>query len=245
MSPKRLFDILFSATALLILSPVLLVTALVIKLESKGPVFYTSKRVGQFYRIFGLIKFRTMANDADKRMSQLKHLNQYSKSQSDVLDSCPECEKLGYACSTLLYADGKSVCENQWLKQKHEKAAAPFMKFQNDPRVTTVGKFLRMSSIDELPQLFNILKGDMSLVGNRPLPLYEAEQLTTDDAVLRFMAPAGLTGLWQVTKRGLGGELSAQERIELDNRYALEYSFLYDVKLILKTFPALLKHENV
>ncbi len=102
-----------------------------------------------------------------------------------------------------------------------------------------------MSSIDELPQLINILKGDMSLVGNRPLPLYEAEQLTTDEAALRFLAPAGLTGLWQVTKRGLGGELSAKERIELDNRYAKEYSFLYDIKLILKTFPALLKHENV
>jgi len=119
------------------------------------------------------------------------------------------------------------------------------MKFQNDPRVTKVGQILRSTSIDELPQFINILKGDMSLVGNRPLPMYEAEQLMRDESAFRFMAPAGLTGLWQVTKRGKKGEMSAQERIDLDNIYAKNFGFIYDIKLIFKTIPALFQQENV
>ena len=106
------------------------------------------------------------------------------------------------------------------------------------------GHFLRKSSIDELPQLFNILKGDMSFVGNRPLPIYEAEQLTTDDWSQRFNAPAGLTGLWQVTKRGKS-DMSEDERKQLDNTYAKNHSFWGDISLILKTFPALAQKENV
>ena len=95
-----------------------------------------------------------------------------------------------------------------------------------------------------MPQLLNVLKGDMSIVGNRPLPLYEAEQLTTDNASYRFLAPAGITGLWQVTKRGKG-DMSAEERILLDKEYADKYSFWFDVKIMLKTFPALLQTESV
>ena len=119
-----------------------------------------------------------------------------------------------------------------------------FFKAKNDPRISRIGKFLRNSSIDELPQLINILKGDMSLVGNRPLPLYEAELLTTDIRAFRFLAPAGLTGLWQVTKRGKK-DMSEEERIALDNNYALNHSILLDLKIILKTFPAMLQSENV
>ena len=104
---------------------------------------------------------------------------------------------------------------------------------------------MRSTSLDELPQLINVLKGEMSLVGNRPLPLYEAEKLTSDDAALRFMAPAGLTGLWQVTKRGRKGEMSESERIELEKTYAKEHTFAKDVKLILKTFPALLQNQKL
>ena len=118
------------------------------------------------------------------------------------------------------------------------------MKFKDDPRVTKLGAFLRKSSIDELPQLLNILKGDMSFVGNRPLPLYEAEQLTSDEWSERFNAPAGLTGLWQVSKRGKA-DMSEEERKQLDNTYARTHSFFGDILLILRTFPALTQKESV
>jgi lipopolysaccharide/colanic/teichoic acid biosynthesis glycosyltransferase len=121
---------------------------------------------------------------------------------------------------------------------------AKFLKICNDPRVTKVGKFLRNTSLDELPQLFNVLKGDMSLVGNRPLPLYEASTLTTDDCVERFMAPAGITGLWQVKKRS-NLNMSTEERIQLDITYARKYSFLYDMWIVLQTPGALFQKTNV
>ena len=123
-----------------------------------------------------------------------------------------------------------------------EKSA--FVKFKNDPRVTPFGRFIRKTSIDELPQLFNILKGDMSTVGNRPLPLYEAEMLTSNDWALRFLAPAGLTGLWQVSKRGRE-DMSERERKKLDNFYAQKYSFRFDMKILLRTIPALFQKEKV
>jgi lipopolysaccharide/colanic/teichoic acid biosynthesis glycosyltransferase len=100
-------------------------------------------------------------------------------------------------------------------------------------------------TVDELPQLFNVLIGDMSIVGNRPLPMYEAEKITTDQFALRFIAPAGITELWQVTTRGKGGTMSQEERMELDNQYAMTYSFWNDIKLILRTVPALFQKVNV
>ena len=106
------------------------------------------------------------------------------------------------------------------------------------------GRFIRKTSIDELPQLFNILKGDMSTVGNRPLPLYEAEMLTSNDWAMRFLAPAGLTGLWQVSKRGRE-DMSERERKKLDNFYAQKYSFRFDMKILLSTIPALFQKEKV
>lgn len=119
-----------------------------------------------------------------------------------------------------------------------------FVKIKDDPRVTRLGTFLRNSSLDELPQLFNVLKGDMSLVGNRPLPLYEAVQLTSDQWAARFLGPAGITGLWQVTKRGRG-EMSDHERRQLDNYYAEHSCFRMDMKILLQTIPALFQKENV
>ncbi len=119
-----------------------------------------------------------------------------------------------------------------------------FIKVSNDPRVTRLGNFLRNSSLDELPQLLNVLKGDMSLVGNRPLPLYEATTLTTDEWVERFLAPAGITGLWQITKRGKK-EMSVEERIELDINYACKNSFTYDMWLMVNTPFALIQKDNV
>ena len=110
--------------------------------------------------------------------------------------------------------------------------------------MTKVGRFIRKTSIDELPQLFNVLRGDMSIVGNRPLPLYEAENLTSEDMAYRFMAPAGMTGLWQVTRRG-EGQMLGEERIQLDVVYAKEHSFWNDVKIVLKTPFVLIQKENV
>ena len=98
-----------------------------------------------------------------------------------------------------------SYRKKDFFRQKAQSKESPFVKIENDPRVTRIGRFIRKYSIDELPQLFNVLKGDMSIVGNRPLPLYEAELLTSDAYIDRFMAPSGLTGLWQVEKRGGAG----------------------------------------
>jgi len=122
--------------------------------------------------------------------------------------------------------------------------ANAFVKIKNDPRVTKLGNFLRNSSLDEIPQLFNVLKGDMSLVGNRPLPLYEAEMLTSNEWSMRFLGPSGLTGLWQISKRGKG-DMSDTERKKLDNFYAKNYSVWFDISIMLKTFPALFQKEKV
>ncbi|RYE37178.1 MAG: sugar transferase [Sphingobacteriaceae bacterium] len=133
---------------------------------------------------------------------------------------------------------------NQYSHNDDKTGKSVFVKLKNDPRVTRVGAFIRKTSIDELPQLINILKGDMSVVGNRPLPLYEAEQLTSNEWATRFLGPAGLTGLWQISKRGRE-DMSERERKKLDNFYARKYSFWFDIKIILGTFPALLQKEKV
>lgn len=131
------------------------------------------------------------------------------------------------------------------LKVKRHERSNAFIKLENDPRITKIGHIIRKYSIDELPQLFNILKGDMSIVGNRPLPIYEAELLTSDEYIQRFMAPAGLTGLWQVEKRGNSGSMSAEERKQLDIKYAHTFSFWLDAKIIFKTFTAFVQKEDV
>ncbi len=196
---KRFLDIALAGLALIALSPFFLIVALLIKLDSPGPVFYTSKRVGTGYKIFDFYKFRSMRIGADAEIASLAHRNQYAESS--------------------------------------------FFKIEDDPRVTKLGAFLRNSSIDELPQLLNVVKGDMSLVGNRPLPLYEAEQLTTNEWSMRFLGPAGLTGLWQISKRGKK-EMSDNERKRLDNFYAKNYSFWLDIKIIFKTIPAMVQKEK-
>ncbi|WP_316736880.1 sugar transferase [Pedobacter aquatilis] len=205
---KRIFDLLVSGIALILLSPLFLLISCIIKLESNGVIIYKSKRVGAGYRIFDFYKFRTMHKDADKMLQTMAHLNQYSTTSG---------------CN-----DSKST----------------FVKFKNDPRITKFGSFLRKTSLDELPQLLNILTGNMSIVGNRPLPLYEAENLTTDEWSTRFLGPAGLTGLWQISKRGKK-DMSELERKELDNFYSENYSIFLDIKIIIKTFPALIQKEEV
>ena len=121
---------------------------------------------------------------------------------------------------------------------------AVFVKYVHDPRITRIGRFIRKYSIDELPQLINVLRGEMSLVGNRPLPIYEAEMLTRDEWSDRFLAPAGLTGLWQVTKRG-HADMSDEERIALDIAYARNHNIWLDVKIIMRTFRAIVQKEDV
>jgi len=244
---KRVFDIIVSFCGILILSPIFILTMIAIRAESKGNVFYKSKRVGTGYKIFDFYKFRSMRIGADAELMTLASKNQYaSKSAQKEIDSkCPECERLGRPCSSVLYVDSQQICERQYLNIQKQKTEAAFFKFEEDPRITKVGNFIRKTSIDELPQLFNVLKGDMSLVGNRPLPLYEAELITSDEWSMRFSAPAGITGLWQVKERGKGGEMSAEERKALDNEYAKHNNILYDIKILFLTVFSFLQKENV
>lgn len=252
---KRTFDILASGSAILCLSPILILTALAIRTESNGKIVYKSKRVGSNYKIFDFYKFRSMYSDADKRLAEYQQLNQYTKNmaEEEFKDSSSAAEISQQSCSSeqkqeqdiLLFSDNLSTSEINYLKTKRTERSNAFFKLENDPRITRVGHFIRKYSIDELPQLFNILKGDMSVVGNRPLPLYEAELLTSDEYVQRFMGPAGLTGLWQVEKRGSAGKMSAEERKQLDIKYAKEFSFRMDMRIIIKTFTAFIQKEDV
>ena len=259
---KRTFDIVFSLIALIILSPVFIITAIAIKLESKGPVMFKSKRVGTNYTVFDFLKFRSMFMDSDKRLKELsKTQNQYSDKieepvvpvghfDANVDDNTAIGDDLGAEMlisdeEVMLVGDDFVVSETSFNKQKNEDINNAFVKIENDPRITKVGHFIRKYSIDELPQLVNILKGDMSVVGNRPLPLYEAEKLTSDDSIDRFMAPAGLTGLWQVEKRGDSGKLSAEERKQLDITYGQTYNFILDMKIIFKTLTAFIQKDDV
>ena len=252
---KRTFDILASGSAILCLSPILILTALAIRTESNGKIVYKSKRVGCNYKIFDFYKFRSMYSDADKRLAEYQQLNQYTKNiaEEEFLNSSSAAEISQQSCSSeqkqeqdiLLFSDNLSTSEINYLKTKRTERSNAFFKLENDPRITRVGHFIRKYSIDELPQLFNILKGDMSVVGNRPLPLYEAELLTSDEYVQRFMGPAGLTGLWQVEKRGSAGKMSAEERKQLDIKYAKEFSFRMDMRIIIKTFTAFIQKEDV
>ena len=264
---KRLFDIVVSFFAIIILSPVFIITAIAIRLESKGPVLFKSKRVGTNYTIFDFLKFRSMYVDAEERLKEVAKEagNQYAEQNKDgeetekpiitaplgleaemmMMDMGMESDMMISDDEVMLVGDDFVVAESDFNKEKQEEIENAFVKIENDPRVTKVGKFIRKTSIDELPQLFNILKGDMSVVGNRPLPLYEAEKLTADASIDRFMAPAGLTGLWQVEERGKGGMMSAEERKQLDITYGQTYNFMLDMKILFRTFTSMIQKGNV
>lgn len=250
---KRIFDITFSGMALLFLSPILLAVAIAIRIESKGSIVYKAKRVGSNYHIFDFLKFRSMYVGADKHLKNLDSLNQYksetNKTQGETIkplfneDVVIDDDMI--IGDNFLVGDDFAIPEEDYINKRNNDQKNAFVKIEKDPRITKVGHFIRKYSIDELPQLINILKGDMSIVGNRPLPLYEAELLTSDEYIDRFMAPAGLTGLWQVEKRGSAGKLSAEERKQLDIKYAQTFSFGLDIKIIIKTLTAFIQKEDV
>ena len=249
---KRAFDILVAGFALLLLSPLLLLFTIAIRLESKGKVYYISKRVGTGYKVFNFLKLRSMYPDADKRLKEYQHLNQYKEEKETVKKEKKilEAETVkNNESDVILFGDDESVEETEHIRKKKEEQNSAFVKFENDPRITKVGNIIRKLSIDELPQLINVIKGDMSIVGNRPLPLYEAELLTTDDWTDRFNGPAGITGLWQVEARGKTSKMSPEERKQLDNQYVQiansRFSFWKDMWIILRTIPAVFQKENV
>jgi exopolysaccharide biosynthesis polyprenyl glycosylphosphotransferase len=188
---KRFFDIVLSVLALILLSPIFLITAGAIKLDSKGSVIYSQQRAGKKGKPFKLYKFRSMCPDAEERLETIRHLNE---------------------------ADG------------------PVFKITHDPRVTKVGRFIRKVSIDELPQLVNIFKGEMSIVGPRPPLLNEMEQYTPYQ-MQRLEVTPGLTCYWQISGRS---SINFDRWVALDLKYISERSIWVDFKTIFKTVPAVL-----
>jgi lipopolysaccharide/colanic/teichoic acid biosynthesis glycosyltransferase len=186
MKVKRTLDVLASGLALPLLSPVLLLLAAVVKLDSAGPIFYVSQRVGQKGRIFSCYKFRTMVADADDHRSKLEHLNE----RDSIL-----------------------------------------FKINNDPRITRSGRFMRKYSLDEFAQLWNVLKGNMSLVGPRPPLASEVKQYQLE-YLRRLAVSPGITGLWQVEARK---SPSFDSYISLDLRYVEQWSLALDLQILLRT----------
>jgi exopolysaccharide biosynthesis polyprenyl glycosylphosphotransferase len=193
---KRVLDFAIALVAILLLSPVLVGTAILVALTGRGPVFFVQRRVGLNKREFAVYKFRTMVVDAEKKMREVEHLNEVS---------------------------------------------GPVFKISNDPRITPLGRFLRKTSIDELPQLINVLKGDMSLVGPRPLPVRDYEGFSEDWQRRRFSVRPGITCLWQVSGRS---SISFDKWMELDLQYIDKWSLWLDLRILARTIPAVLKGEG-
>jgi exopolysaccharide biosynthesis polyprenyl glycosylphosphotransferase len=189
---KRFFDIVNAAILLIVLAPLFLVIAVMIKITSPGPVFFIQERIGLNKRRFRLYKFRTMIEDAEQKQSELEELNEMN---------------------------------------------GPVFKIANDPRITLIGRFLRRFSIDELPQLVNVLKGDMSLVGPRPLPVRDGELINQDWHRRRFSVRPGITCLWQISGRNL---IPFEKWIELDMEYIDNWSLFLDLKILIKTIPTVI-----
>jgi exopolysaccharide biosynthesis polyprenyl glycosylphosphotransferase len=190
---KRLIDMLGSAALLLVLAPLFAVVALLIRLDSPGPVFFAQERVGLNKRRFKILKFRTMVIEADKQQDMLEHLNE---------------------------------------------AEGPVFKIKKDPRITRIGAFLRRFSIDELPQLVNVFKGEMSLVGPRPLPVRDVERIDAQWHKRRFSIKPGITCLWQVNGRS---NIGFNDWVRMDLDYIDKWSLRLDLLILLKTLPAVLK----
>lgn len=193
---KRCFDIVFSLMVLILISPLYLFLAIVVKCSSKGPIFYASKRVGMGGKTIYCWKFRSMFQNADQKLSSL-------------LESNPEMKK-------------------EWQEN---------FKLKNDPRITKVGHLLRKTSLDELPQFWNVLKGDLSTVGPRPLSATEVLVVIEKGRSKMFSVRPGLTGIWQTSGRSL---VPFEHRIQIEEEYIEKQSFILDLLIILKTIPAML-----
>lgn len=193
---KRLGDVVLAALGLVLLAPVFLGTAIAIKLDSKGPVFFLHQRIGKYGKPFGMYKFRSMMSGADKMIQN------FTPAQ----------------------------------KAEYEKN----FKLDNDFRLTRVGRFIRRTSIDELPQLVNILRGELSLVGPRPIVEKELEKYGAYKPLFLSVKP-GLTGYWQVNGRST---TTYDERIQLELHYAKHLSLWLDIQIILKTFIVVLKRQG-
>lgn len=191
---KEVIDRIVAFVSLLLLSPLFLLVALLIRLTSPGPVFFTQMRGGRHGRPFCMWKFRTMVTDAEMRRAELAAFNQMS---------------------------------------------GPVFKVEDDPRITRVGYWLRRTSIDELPQLFNVLRGEMSLVGPRPLPIYEVEQIESGPQRRRLSVKPGLTCLWQIGGRNEVRDF--RDWVRLDLEYIDNWSLWLDFRILLKTIPAVLR----
>lgn len=213
---KRLLDIIISSLALLILSPLFLAIAIAIKLDSPGPVIYKQKRV------------RGNQNPEDPHPEQ--RVFDFYKFRSMYANADPSAHRR-YVTE---YINGNASAVNHGSPEK------PVYKMRDDPRITRVGRFLRRTSLDELPQLFNVLRGDMSLVGPRPALPYEVEQYRSFHRQ-RLIPQAGLTGLWQVSGRG---RLTFEQMVQLDIEYARRRSLALDLKILLKTLPAVISRDG-
>jgi exopolysaccharide biosynthesis polyprenyl glycosylphosphotransferase len=192
---KRVLDVAISLLAVVVLSPLFLVVALAIRLDSSGPILFSQKRVGADGKVFTFYKFRSMYEGAERRQEELESLNE---------------------------------------------AEGPVFKIKNDPRVTLVGRFLRRWSLDELPQLVNVCKGEMSLVGARPLPVRDLQRME-EVYKRRLGAVPGMTGYWQISGRS---NLSFEEMVKLDLYYIENWSLSFDVRIISKTLRVVLSHKG-
>lgn len=192
---KRAFDFFISVFLVILISPIMLLTALIIKLESPGPILFKQERIGVWGKPFLCFKFRSMENDADQKKAELMDLNE---------------------------------------------ADEVVFKIKDDPRVTKVGRIIRKLSIDELPQLFNVIKGEMSLVGPRPPVPIEVAQYEFE-TFRRLDALPGITGLQQVSGRS---ELEFQRWIELDFQYIQEQSLLKDIEILIRTIPSVISGKG-
>ena len=192
---KRILDILFSGAGILLFLPLMLPLAILIRLESDGPIFFRQIRVGRNRRHFVCYKFRSMVNDAEALKEEIGYMNE---------------------------------------------AKGPMFKIRNDPRITPLGSFLRRSSLDELPQLFNVLKGDMSIVGPRPQIPSEVEDYEPWH-YRRLEVTPGITCLWQVSGRS---SIGFEEWMRLDMEYVKMRSFIFDLKILLRTLPAIIARRG-
>jgi len=196
-SIKRLFDICFSLLLIILLAPVYISIAILIKLDSPGPIFFPQKRIGLHRKEFLMWKFRSMVTNAEQIQAA--------------------------------------------LESKNEMKDGVFFKMKNDPRVTKVGQFLRRYSLDELPQLFNVLIGDMSLIGPRPLPMRDVKNFQTKHFIRQEVLP-GITGLWQVS--GRSDIDNFEDVMKLDMSYIENWSILLDLRIFLQTFKAILQKSG-